>query len=889
MHTRKTSVAVIVIVALVAMTTLVLGTLGVINYSNAKNRELEMVRAALALDADQIAPSLDLPVWNFDRQEVDKVVESMMLDPILRGVVVQLTDDKSIISARQRDAQGNIKAIKEDLNEAELLVEKRDITFAHETLATATLYGSTDAVDVKMKGILRWTVFNIVSLDLILILGLYLLLHRWVFQPLQEVEAYAATVSAGGNATRIHIFHGELESLRSSIETMIGQLEARHNQLQAEITERKRTEEVLREKQAQLFLAMDIAKLAHWEFDVAANLVTGDENIFHLLGTTSEQQGGLSMSPQEYIRKFVHPLDADKVAREVALGVTTTDPNFARQFEHRIIRADGSEGVLMVRSRITKGASGQTMRICGTNQDITEQKRAEAELLGKTAFLEAQVDSALDGILVVDDRTRRILQNQHLLQLFNVPDEIARDDDDTSLLRHVTAQMKNPKQFAERVAWLYAQRDEIGRDEIELIDGRILDRYSAPVRDNAGKYYGRIWTFRDITAQRKLEEQLRQAQKMEAIGQLASGVAHDFNNILAAIQMQAGLMQMEEGMSPAQTEHAVEIEKASQRAANLTRQLLLFSRQQAMQLRDLDLNQIISNVTKMLQRILGENVQMQFKYAKQPVIVHADASMIDQVLMNLVVNARDAMPNGGNLFVETSVVEFDDPPSSSTLLQSRSGTFVCLSVSDTGCGISPEIKARIFEPFFTTKGVGEGTGLGLATVFGIVQQHQGWIDLYSEFGHGATFRIYLPQRTGTVGQTAVKKTQISLPGGHETILLVEDDQALRQSMQQMLVKLGYHTFVAATALSALEVWKHRRTEINLLLTDLMMPDGMNGKELARRLLQENPNLKVIYMSGYSADIADQDLPLDEGVNFLAKPVDSTKFAQTIRARLDASV
>lgn len=514
-----------------------------------------------------------------------------------------------------------------------------------------------------------------------------------------------------------------------------------------------------------------------------------------------------------------------------------------------------------------------------------ERNQTQKELTWKTALLEAQVDSALDAILVVDEHTKRILQNQRLVELFKVPDHIARDDDDAKLLQYVVSQTKNPQQFSERVAYLYAHPDEIGRDEIELANGAILDRYSAPVRDKAGKYYGRIWTFRDITERRQLEAQFRQSQKMEGIGQLAGGVAHDFNNILAIIQLQSELLKSRGGLSPEQMAFADQIGATVQRAAALTRQLLLFSRREVFQPRDLDLSESITSTAKMLNRILGENVQMQLKLAAQPMFINADAGMMDQVLLNLTVNARDAMPNGGHLIIETAGVEFDEFVVSQMPL-ARPGSFVCLSVSDSGCGIPPEILPKIFEPFFTTKDIGKGTGLGLATVFGIVQQHQGWINVYSEVNHGTTFRIYLPR----LAKNAISKTSqpalAEMRGGQETILLVEDDPSLRLSVRTALTQLGYRILEAPTGVKALEVWNQNRDQIGLLLTDLVMPDGMNGKDLAHRLRQENPKLKVIYMSGYSAEVAGKDFPLEEGVNFLSKPFQITKLAQAIRARLD---
>lgn len=390
----------------------------------------------------------------------------------------------------------------------------------------------------------------------------------------------------------------------------------------------------------------------------------------------------------------------------------------------------------------------------------------------------------------------------------------------------------------------------------------------------------------DLTERKKLEQQFRQTQKMDGIGQLAGGVAHDFNNILAIIQMQAGLLKCSPGLSHEQSKFADEIGATVQRAAALTRQLLLFSRREMFQPRDLDLSKSITGTTSMLQRILGENIQIQLKLTAQPTLIHADAGMMDQVLLNLAVNARDAMPNGGDLLIETSEVEFDEFAVSQSA-QVRLGSFVCLNVSDSGTGIPHEILPKIFEPFFTTKDVGKGTGLGLATVYGIVQQHQGWINVYSEVDHGTTFRIYLPRLAKETVPKHTQPTSTAMRGGKETILLVEDDPSLRVSVRMALAQLGYRILEAPTGVKALEVWKENRNEIRLILTDLVMPDGMTGKKLAQIVLQENPKLKVIYMSGYSAEVAGKDFPLKEGINFLTKPFHALKLAQTIRDSLDA--
>ena len=401
-----------------------------------------------------------------------------------------------------------------------------------------------------------------------------------------------------------------------------------------------------------------------------------------------------------------------------------------------------------------------------------------------------------------------------------------------------------------------------------------------PIRGEDGSVSRIVGTAEDITQRKRIEEQFRQVQKMEGIGQLAGGVAHDFNNILAVIQMQSELLRM--GL--AQSQVADEISATVQRAAALTRQLLLFSRQQVFQPSDMDLSESVASTTRMLKRILGETIKMQVRLASQPLFVHADPGMLDQILLNLVVNARDAMINGGQLIVETAAVEFDEL----AVLQSpqnRLGSFVSLSVSDTGTGIPPEVLPKIFEPFFTTKGVGKGTGLGLATVFGIVQQHQGWVNVYSELGQGTTFRIYLPRLQTPAGQQPTRTAATPLPRGDEMLLLVEDDSSLRASVKHALSQLGYRVLEASTGRKAIEAWNSNKTEIRLVLTDLVMPDGMTGKELGERLVADNPRLKVVYMSGYSAEVIGKDFTLQEGTNFLTKPFEASKLAHTIRKNL----
>lgn len=517
------------------------------------------------------------------------------------------------------------------------------------------------------------------------------------------------------------------------------------------------------------------------------------------------------------------------------------------------------------------------------------RQRVEDELRWKTAFLEAQVDSSLDGILVVDDQGRKILQNQRMNELWKIPPHIAEDKNDAVQVAFVANRSKNPQQFAEKVAYLYSHPDEVSRDEIELDDRTILDRYSSPVRDKTGKYYGRIWAFRDITERRRLEAQLRQSQKMESIGHLAGGIAHDFNNILAAMMMQAELARMVENTPEEVREGLAGIRSSAERAADLTRQLLLFSRKQVMQPRQLNLNDAVASLTRMLQRIVPEDVSLQLHLHSTPLMTYADAGMIDQLLMNLVVNARDAMPKGGKLVIETAE-KIMDAKQAMISPESSSGRYVWLSVSDTGEGIPAEVMPHIFEPFFTTKEAGKGTGLGLATVFGIVKQHKGWVNVYSESGIGTNFQIFLPACDFSTEEAAQGNQAKAKPqGGTETVLIAEDNAALRMLTRIVLEWSGYRVLEAANGIEAQHIWENERDSISLLLTDLVMPGGVDGRELAAHLQKEKADLKVLFTSGYSAEIAGRELVLLTGQNFIQKPCPPNQLLEAVRNCLDSQV
>ena len=395
---------------------------------------------------------------------------------------------------------------------------------------------------------------------------------------------------------------------------------------------------------------------------------------------------------------------------------------------------------------------------------------------------------------------------------------------------------------------------------------------------------GRFATLvRDITERHQLEGQLQQAQKMEAVGQLAGGVAHDYNNILVAILMNLSLLRTEANLSPEAAQSLQELEREAKRAASLTRQLLVFSRRESVQARPVDLKELLEAMIKMLRRLLGEHITIGTSFAPDLPCIQADPGMIDQVVMNLCVNARDAMPDGGQLLLVTTREVFTEADRA-TRPERRPGAYLRLSVSDTGCGMDTATRQRIFEPFFTTKEAGKGTGLGLATVFGIVKQHNGWIEVESSPGRGSTFHLHLPFAPDDALEEPSPLPAPAATGGSETILLVEDDAVSRQTVGLALRRDGYQVIEAAGVEAARTAWAQHRDRIAALITDVVMPGGINGFELARALRAERPELCIVIISGYSSDAARKQ-PAIEGATYLAKPFDYATLTCAMRTSL----
>ena len=509
-------------------------------------------------------------------------------------------------------------------------------------------------------------------------------------------------------------------------------------------------------------------------------------------------------------------------------------------------------------------------------RDITERKQAEAE---RTRLMTA-IEQAAEGLVVTDAEGNIQYVNPALSAMTGYSRE--------EVLGKSTRIFKSGKHDAAFYAslWTTILAGQIWRGEIinRRKDGSLYTEKMSitPVRDEHGEMTHIIAMKEDITARKLLEDQFRQAQKMEAVGRLAAGVAHDFNNLLTVIVGYSEVMLDQFGADNPMRAYTAEIKNAGEKAAGLTRQLLAFSRQQALAPQVLDLNILIANLTKLLKRLIGEDVELVFHAGPSSATVKADPGHIEQILMNLAVNARDAMPRGGKLTIETSHVQVNEA-SGNNDYPMPSGSYVKLAVCDTGCGMDKDVQAHIFEPFFTTKSEGKGTGLGLATVYGIVRQSEGHIWVHSEPGAGTTFKIYLPVVEGACKAA----TERAAPaGGSETVLLVEDDANLREFARMILeTKGGYKVLESCGGKEARLLAGQHKGLIHLLLTDVVM-EGLNGRELSEELAVLRPEMKILLMSGYTNDTVVLHGIQEEGTAFLQKPFTPESLLRKVRNVLD---
>src|SRR5438094_6696617 len=511
-----------------------------------------------------------------------------------------------------------------------------------------------------------------------------------------------------------------------------------------------------------------------------------------------------------------------------------------------------------------------------------ERHRTEAALRASEVSYSTLVEHSPVGIYRSNTEGRFLSVNAALVRILGYASaaEVLQLD----MARDVYADPAERRRLLERDTYTDRQYDEVEATWKRKDGARLTVQLSVrAVRQGARVEYYETFV-RDVTEQRRLQQQLVQSQKMEAVGRLAGGVAHDFNNLLTVILSYSDLLLEDRPPDAPDREDIEQIRKAAVGASALTRQLLAFSRQQVLEPRVLDVNTVVASTEKMLTRLLGEDISLTASLAPALGAVKVDPGQLEQIIINLAVNARDAMPHGGRLSIETANVDMDESYVRGHPV-AHPGPYVMLAVSDTGTGMDAATQARIFEPFFTTKEAGKGTGLGLATVYGIVRQSSGFIWVYSEPGHGTSFKIYLPRVVDAVARAGAPAPQVV--GGSETVLVVEDVAAVRAVTRQMLERQGYCVLEAANGATALSLARQHQSAIHLLVTDVVMPE-VSGRELADQLVQPRPDMKVLFMSGYTDDAVVRHGILQEGIAYLQKPFTPDTLARKVRAVLDGS-
>jgi two-component system cell cycle sensor histidine kinase/response regulator CckA len=668
-------------------------------------------------------------------------------------------------------------------------------------------------------------------------------------------------------------FTEEDENLVKALAGQIGRM----IELEHEILEREQAESALREERDRAQLYLDTAEVILLALDPEGRVTLVNRYACSVFGWTADELLG-----RDFIDTCLPPRLRDEMKANLHRVVRGPDP-IVESMESPIITRDGEERLIEWRNILLRDAGGSVVNTFSSGTDITERTRSANAVRTAEERMRFALEAAAVGIWDMDYTTgvlqwSPILESQYGLApgsfggSFRAFIDLVHPEDRDALVATMAEASRSGQDFSVQHRTLWTD------GTVRWLSGAGRIRLGENGEPKRG-----IGISLDITERHTLELQYQQAQKMEAVGRLAGGVAHDFNNLLTTILGYCELLLMDLDPADPRQEDIAEIQKAGLSAAGLTRQLLAFSRKEIIAPSLLDLNEVVAGMRKMLERLIGEDITIMLTLRPDLARVLADRGQVEQIVLNLAINARDAMPDGGTLTIETANVELDEHYAK-THLSVIPGRYVALTVSDSGTGITPAVLARLFEPFFTTKEPGKGTGLGLATVHGVITRSGGSVAVYSEAGKGSSFKVYFPWTDATEPAEDAQLPAPRPPTGVQTVLLVEDAEGLRELTRKLLERQGYTVLVAGNAGEALELFE-RNLSIDVILTDVVMPGG-SGPELTKRLVEQRPALKVIYMSGYTEDTIVRHGVLDPKIAFLHKPFTSDSLGRKLREVLD---
>jgi two-component system cell cycle sensor histidine kinase/response regulator CckA len=640
-----------------------------------------------------------------------------------------------------------------------------------------------------------------------------------------------------------------------------------------DVTDQRKAERAVRSSDERLRFVARAVNDVIWDWDIKTNALVWNDSVEIIFG---HRQNKIFPEVQWWY-DHIHPEDRDRVVAGIHGVLDHAGTSWSDSYRYR--RADGTYASVNDRGYVARDNTGTATRMMGAMTDVTERSRSEAAIRFQAQLLNA----VQQAVVATDPEGTVIFWNAFAENLYGWTAEEAVGEPIHELtpspfLRDHGGEIGQRGAAGESWTGEYVVHGKSGKAFPALLT-------TAPVRDEHGVVVGYVRVSIDLTERRNLEEQFRQSQKMDAVGRLAGGIAHDFNNLLTVIRLNTEIIM--EGFDPSdpRSEDVKQIRSAAERASSLTKQLLAFSRKQILQPRVLDLNSVVASVEPMLRRLIGEDILIASNCSARGYVV-ADPGQLEQILVNLVVNARDAMPQGGTITIETQNVELDENYTSEHA-PVVPGRYVMMGVADTGVGMSVDTREHAFDPFFTTKEAGKGTGLGLATVYGIVKQSGGYVWIYSEPAHGTSLKLYFPEVSAAAAFQSVEYKPASKEAsrGSETILLVEDEPAVRGLASRILEKQGYRVLSAQDGREAMDIATREENEIDLVLTDVVMP-GMNGRGLVERLAGIRPRMKSLYMSGYTDDDIIRRGFIEPSKSFLQKPFTSEALLQTVRKVLD---